>query len=150
LGADFLPPFDEGSVQVNVSLPVGSSLEATNKMCRVVDGRLIELQKSDAKPNNPVLHFARRSGRAARDEHTEPVNRSEYILSMNPDSGLTREEALKLVLADLKDATPGADVEAEQPLAHLISHMVSGVSAQIAIKIYGDDIDALRREAERV
>jgi CzcA family heavy metal efflux pump len=150
LGADFLPPFDEGSVQVNVSLPPGSSLEASNKMCRVIDARLAALQKSDAKPNNPVLHFARRTGRAARDEHAEPVNRSEYILSTNPDSGLTREEALKLVLADLKDAAPGADVEAEQPLAHLISHMISGVYAQVAIKIYGDDLDVLRREAERV
>jgi HME family heavy-metal exporter len=150
LGADFLPPFDEGSVQVNVSLPVGSSLEASNKVCQILDKRLLALQKSEEKPNNPVLHFARRTGRAARDEHAEPVNRSEYILSMNPDSGLSRAEALKLVLADLKDAGPGAEVEAEQPLAHMISHMISGVSAQVAIKIYGDDIDALRREAERV
>ena len=150
LGADFLPPFDEGSVQVNVSLPVGSSLEASNAVCRVIDARLTALRKTDAEPTNPVLHFARRTGRAARDEHAEPVNRTEYILSMNPDSGLTREEAIKRVLAELKESVPGADVEAEQPLAHLISHMVSGVYAQVAIKIYGDDLDVLRREAERV
>ncbi len=150
LGADFLPPFDEGSVQVNVSLPPSSSLEASNKMCRVIDARLTALRRTDEKPNNPVLHFARRTGRAARDEHAEPVNRSEYILSTNPDSGLTREETIKRVLADLKESAPGADVEAEQPLQHLISHMVSGVYAQVAIKIYGDDLDVLRREAERV
>ena len=150
LGADFLPPFDEGSVQVNVSLPPGSSLDASNKVCRVIDARLISLQKTDAKPSNAVLHFARRTGRAERDEHAEPVNRTEYILSMNPDSGLTREEAIKRVLADLKESAPGADVEAEQPLQHLISHMVSGVYAQVAIKIYGDDLDVLRRQAERV
>ncbi|MBM3980725.1 MAG: efflux RND transporter permease subunit [Planctomycetes bacterium] len=150
LGADFLPPFDEGSVQVNVTLPAGSSLEASNDVCRVLDRRLGALRRSDAHPANPVLHFARRTGRAARDEHADPVNRSEYLLSMNPSSGLTREEALKRVLADLKDAAPGADVEAEQPLQHLISHMVSGVSAQVAIKLYGDDLDVLRRQAERV
>lgn len=150
LGADFLPPFDEGSVQVNVSLPTGSSLDATNSLTRVIDGRLARLQKSDQNPTGSVLHFVRRSGRAEKDEHTEPVNRTEYILSMNPASGLTRQDAIKLILADLKDAAPGADVEVEQPLAHMISHMVSGVYAQVAIKIYGDDLDVLRREAERV
>ncbi|MBA4186468.1 MAG: CusA/CzcA family heavy metal efflux RND transporter [Planctomycetaceae bacterium] len=150
LGADFLPPFDEGSVQVNVSVPPGSSLEASNHLCRVIDARLKTLQKTDQKPQNPVLHFTRRTGRAERDEHTEPVNRTEYILSMNTESGLTRQEAIKQILADLKDVAPGADVEAEQPLAHMISHMVSGVYAQVAIKIYGDDLDILRREAERV
>ena len=150
LGADFLPPFDEGSVQVNVSLPTGSSLEASNNVCRVLDSRLADMRKTDAKPTNPVLHFARRTGRAERDEHAEPVSRSEYILSMNPDSGLSREEAIKRVLAELKESVPGADVEAEQPLAHMISHMVSGVYAQVAIKLYGDDLDVLRREAERV
>jgi HME family heavy-metal exporter len=150
LGSDFLPPFDEGSVQVNVSLPPGSSLGASNEVCAVIDARLSALRKTPENPHGPVLHFARRTGRAARDEHAEPVNRTEYILSMNPDSGLTREQALKQLLSDLKEAAPGADVEAEQPLAHLISHMLSGVYAQVAIKVYGDDLDALRREAERV
>ncbi|MCE9562051.1 MAG: efflux RND transporter permease subunit [Planctomycetes bacterium] len=150
LGADFLPPFDEGSVQVNVSLPTGSSLEAMNNVCRMIDTRLAVLQKSKEKATNLVLHFSRRAGRAERDEHAEPVNRAEYILSMNPESGLPRQEAIKRILADLKEAAPGADVEAEQPLAHMISHMVSGVYAQVAIKIYGDDLDVLRREAERV
>ena len=150
LGADFLPPFDEGSVQVNVTLPAGSSLEASNKVCRVIDARLSTMRKTDEKPTNPVLHFARRTGRAERDEHAQAVTATEYLLSMNSDSGLTREEAIKRVLADLKESAPGADVEAEQPLQHLISHMVSGVYAQVAIKIYGDDLDVLRREAERV
>ena len=63
LGADFLPPFDEGSVQVNVTLPAGSSLEASNKVCRVIDARLSTMRKTDEKPTNPVLHFARRTGR---------------------------------------------------------------------------------------
>jgi HME family heavy-metal exporter len=150
IGADFLPPFDEGSVQVNVTLPPGSSLEASNKVCSAIDARLASLRKTDANPRGPILHFARRTGRAARDEHAEPVNRTEYILSTNPDSGLSRAEVLARILSDVRDAAPGSDVEAEQPLSHLISHMLSGVSAQVAIKIYGDDLDTLRREAERV
>ena len=50
----------------------------------------------------------------------------------------------------LREALPGVDVEVEQPLSHLISHMLSGVSAQIAIKVHGDDLDLLRRVAEQV
>ena len=65
--------------------------ESGRRYCHVIDARLTTLRKTDAEPNNPVLHFARRTGRGARDEHTEPINRSEYVLSMNPDSGLTRD-----------------------------------------------------------
>src|SRR5262249_32762230 len=65
-------------------------------------------------------------------------------------SGRRREEILRQLLADLRDELPGVDIEAEQPLAHLISHMLSGVSAQVAIKVYGDDLDTLRRTAERI
>ena len=86
----------------------------------------------------------RRTGRAELDEHADPVSRSEYILSMNPDSGRGRAEMLAALLKELGDEVPGVDLEAEQPLAHLISHMLSGVTAQIAVKIYGDDLDKLR------
>ncbi len=150
LGADFLPAFDEGSVQVNVTLPPGSSLDASNRTCAALDARLSALRPAAGNPAAPVLHFLRRSGRAARDEHTQPVNQTEYILSMNPDSGLSRDEALKRLLADLKEAQPGVDIEAEQPLAHMISHMLSGVNAQVAIKVYGDDLDQLKRTAEQI
>jgi HME family heavy-metal exporter len=150
LGTDFLPQFDEGSVQINVTLPPGSSLQASNEASALVDARLRRMQKSADNPGGEVLHFVRRTGRAELDEHAEPVSRGEYILSMNPDSGRTREETLRHLLAELKDEVPGADIEAEQPLAHLISHMLSGVQAQVAIKVYGDDVDVLRRVAEAV
>jgi CzcA family heavy metal efflux pump len=150
LGADFLPPFDEGSIQVNVSLPTGSSLEASIRACGIIDQRLAAMRATDADPKGAILHFLRRTGRAERDEHAQPVTNTEYILSMNPRSGLAREEALRAILKDLKEALPGVDVEAEQPLAHLISHMLSGVYAQIGVKVFGDDLDELRRVAEQV
>jgi HME family heavy-metal exporter len=149
-GADFLPPFDEGSVQVNVSLPPGSSLEASNRAAAVVDAHFREMQKSPEKPRAPILQFARRTGRAEMDEHVEPVGNSEYILSINPESGRSREEVIEEIRGDLKADLPGVDVEVEQPLQHLISHMLSGVTAQIAIKVHGDDLDTLRRTAEQV
>jgi CzcA family heavy metal efflux pump len=150
LGADFLPPFDEGSVQVNVTLPPGSSLEASNEVCGVVDARLRQLQKSPQNPRGIVLQFSRRTGRAELDEHAEPVSNSEYILTINPESGRDREEVIAQLLTSLRQELPGVDVEVEQPLAHLISHMLSGVTAQVAIKVHGDDLDTLRRVAGQI
>lgn len=150
LGRNFLPQFDEGSIQVNVTLPPGSSLQASNQVSGVIDSKFRSMQKSDQNPDGEILYFVRRTGRAEMDEHASPVNASEYILSMNPNSGRPREEVLKQLLAELRDEVPGVDIEVEQPLAHLISHMVSGVYAQIAIKIVGDDLDTLQQLSERV
>src|SRR6185295_6719916 len=150
LGADFLPKFDEGSVQINVALPGGSSLKASNEVSAFIDDKLKTMQKSADNPNGAILHFARRTGRAELDEHAQPVNVGEYILTMNPDVGTRRDEFLKTVLADLRAEVPGVDIDAEQPLSHLISHMLSGVNAQVAVKIFGDDLDKLRELGAQV
>ena len=150
LGRNFLPDFDEGSVQINLTLPPGSSLDASNAASGIIDRKLREMQKSEKNPDGAILYFVRRTGRAEMDEHASPVNAGEYILSMNPHSGHHREDVLKQLLDDLGDEVPGVDIEVEQPLAHLISHMVSGVYAQIAIKIFGDDLDTLQQLSERV
>ena len=150
LGADFLPQFDEGSIQVNVNLPPGSSLAASNAVSSVLDAHFRTMQQSAQNPRGEILHFVRRTGRAELDEHAAPVNSGEYLLSINPASGRKRDEILEKLLADLREAAPGVDIETEQPLSHLISHMLSGVNAQIAVKVFGDDLDALRQAAERI
>jgi HME family heavy-metal exporter len=150
LGRDFLPPFDEGSIQVNVTLPPGSSLDASNKVSGAIDSVFKSMQKTDDNPDGEILHFVRRTGRAEMDEHASPVNFGEYILSMNPESPTKREEILASLREKISNEAPGVDIEVEQPLAHLISHMISGVYAQIAIKIHGDDLDTLQRVAEQV
>jgi HME family heavy-metal exporter len=150
LGADFLPKFDEGSVQLNVSLPAGSSLRASNEATALIDAKLRAMRQTPENPGGEIRHFVRRTGRAELDEHAEPVGRSEYILSLNPNSGRSREDVLAALLAELREEVPGVDLEAEQPLAHLISHMLSGVTAQIAIKVYGDDLDRLQAVARQI
>ncbi|MFO0819247.1 MAG: efflux RND transporter permease subunit [Pirellulales bacterium] len=150
LGRDFLPPFDEGSVQINVTLPPGSSLDASTQTCQLIDAKLGGMRKTLARPQGEILHFVRRTGRAALDEHASPVNVSEYIVSINPASGRHREQILQQLLAELRSEVPGVDIEVEQPLAHLISHMVSGVYAQVAIKVHGDDLDVLLQTADRI
>jgi len=144
LGRDFLPPFNEGSVQVNVLLPPGTSLDTSNRIAGMVDARLKKMQ-DDGK----VLAFGRRTGRAELDEHAEGVNVSEIIVSANPESHQTREEVLAEMREELSQV-PGVVISAEQPLAHLISHMLSGVKAQVGIKLYGDDLSVLRTTADQM
>jgi CzcA family heavy metal efflux pump len=150
LGRNFLPQFDEGSIQVNVTLPPGSSLAASTEVSALIDAKFRQRQRTDANPDGEIVHFVRRTGRAAMDEHAAPVNSGEYILSINPESHQQREEMIAQLLDELREEVPGVDIEVEQPLAHLISHMVSGVYAQIAIKVYGDDLHTLRLIAERI
>ncbi|GAB6164980.1 efflux RND transporter permease subunit [Thermostilla marina] len=138
---DFLPPFDEGAVQINVLLPPGTSLATSQRVAADVERRLMQIDDIQA--------FVRKTGRAELDEHAVPVSRSEFIATLNPHSGRSREE----VLGEIREALheiPGIVVSVEQPLAHLISHMLSGVQAQVAIKIYGDDLETLRQIAEEV
>ena len=141
LGRDFLPPFDEGTVQVNVILPPGTSLDASNRIAAMVDERI--------RTVSGVANFSRRTGRGEQDEHAEGVNASEIVISFDPDAGRGREEVLEEIREKLKDV-PGVVTSVEQPLAHLISHMLSGVKAQVGIKLFGDDLGVLRRTAERM
>jgi HME family heavy-metal exporter len=141
LGRDFLPPFNEGSVQVNVHLPPGTSLTASNQIARMVDERISKIEG--------VVAFGRRTGRAELDEHAEGVNVSEIIISFDPKTGRSRAEILEEIREELTQV-PGAVISAEQPLAHLISHMLSGVKAQVGIKLYGDDLEILRRKADEM
>ncbi len=150
LGKNFLPAFDEGSVQVNVTLPPGSSLQASNKISANIDTLLQSMQKSDRQPDGEILNFVRRTGRAQMDEHAIPVNIGEYIISMNPTVHHERDQLISQLRDRINDEVPGVSIEVEQPLAHMISHMISGVYAQIAIKIYGDDLDQLISLADQV
>lgn len=149
LGRDFVPKFDEGALQVNLFLPPGTSLEKSRQVSRIADGRLSSLLASEAEPQAPIRWFTARTGRAELDEHVMGVNVTEYILSLNPESGLSRSQLIRLV-TDQMQQIPGVDYEVEQPIAHLLSHMLSGVTAQIAIKLYGDDLGALRRKAQEI
>jgi CzcA family heavy metal efflux pump len=149
MGKDFLPPFDEGAAQVNLFTSPGTSLETSRQLSAIADKNFLKLLKSPSNPQGPLTWFTCRTGRAEQDEHVMGVNISEYVMSLNPDSGLSRAELIDQ-LHDAVEHVPGVQTEVEQPIAHLISHMLSGVTAQIAIKLFGDDLDVLRREAEQI
>ena len=141
MGRDFLPPFNEGSMIVSLILPPGTSLNESDRIGTQAEKSL--------KTLDDVLQISRRTGRAELDEHAEGVNVSELILVLDPTSSRTRQQQLADI-RDLLDKIPGIESSSgrsttEQPLAHLISHMLSGTKAQIAIKIYGENLDELRR-----
>ncbi len=141
LGRDFLPPFNEGSVQINVLLPPGNSLDTSNRIAGMVEKRL------QAIPG--VVAFGRRTGRAELDEHAEGVHMSEIIVSFDPRGTRTRQDILAQIREELTQV-PGAVIAVEQPLQHVIAQMLSGVKAQIGIKLYGDSLDILRSKAQEI
>ena len=140
---DFLPPFNEGAVQINVLLPPGASLATSGDVATRVEQRLAQI--------DDLVTIVRKTGRAELDEHAEGVNVSEFVATVDPRSERSREELIEEIseaLADIPGIANSSSVE--QPLAHLISHMLSGVKAQVAIKLFGDDLDELRRQAKSI
>lgn len=141
LEKDFLPPFNEGTIQLNVVLPPGTSLAASSTIAETVEKSLMQIKD--------VRRFARRTGRAELDEHAEGVNMSEIIIELDPESTRSREQQLTEIRESMENI-PGIVTAVEQPIAHLISHMISGVKAQVGIKVFGDDLDLLRQKAEQI
>jgi HME family heavy-metal exporter len=133
----FLPPFNEGVALIGLRLNPGTTLAETSRI-----GAAAELALQ-AVPE--VEHVGRRSGRAELDEHAEGVHVSEL------DAKLKRSDrSVEEVYADIRSrlAYLPAAIGIGQPISHRIDHMLSGVRTQIALKIYGDDLDVLRGEAE--
>lgn len=135
----FLPPFNEGSVQVNALLAPGTSLATSNRIGQTIEQELLRLESVDT--------LVRRTGRAELDEHAEGVNVSELVLEVSPDAN---REATINEIRDVLAQIPGVISNTEQPIQHLLSHMLSGVKADIGIKLYGDDLDLLRSTAKKM
>ena len=146
VGKDYIPDFDEGAMQVNLFLEPGASLQSSRRISAMADRRFQRLLESEENPAGPIRYFTARTGRAEEDEHAMDVNTTEYVIALNPNRTQSRNELTQLLQAELKHVS-GADTEVEQPIAHMISHMMSGVTAQIAVKVYGDDLAELRNIA---
>jgi HME family heavy-metal exporter len=120
-------------------------------MAAIAEERFLAMRKTVKNPTGDILHFARRTGRAENDEHADPYTENEFYLTIDPASERSREEIIKDLSDSLQADLPGGvEIEVEQPLQHLIGHTLSGVKAQIGLKIFGDDLDVLRKSAEKV
>ena len=133
LGHSFLPPFNEGSFTINVSSMPGISLEESDRIGRQAEELLLTIPE--------IKTVARKTGRAELDEHALGVNVSEIEAPFELDER-SHAEVLEEVRHKLSVIT-GANIEIGQPISHRIDAMLSGTQANIAIKLFGDDLNRM-------
>ncbi|MBI1903701.1 MAG: efflux RND transporter permease subunit [Planctomycetia bacterium] len=167
MGGEFLPDFNEGTLTIGMTTPASTGLAESNRLAALAEGVLLGVPE--------VTHVSRRTGRAELDEHAENVNFSEIDVGLTPPHrplpgwhravlravpGLHRFGVEKVgrprevVLADIRDrlaAFPKTVVfNIGQPISHRLDHIMSGIRAQVAVKIYGEDLVVLRERADDV
>jgi CzcA family heavy metal efflux pump len=140
MGREFLPAFNEGALNINITLPPGTSLAESNRIGRTVEEAIHRTPE--------VISTTRRTGRAELDEHAAGVNMSEIEVvtkSLERPHAAMMEE-VRQNLAQI----PGVVSEVGQPISHRIDHLLSGTRAQIAIKLFGPDLATLRTKAAEI
>lgn len=166
MGSEFLPPFNEGTLTINVQLSPGTSLTESIRLAERAGLLLFDVPE--------VISIARRTGRAEQDEHAEGVYSSDLEVRLRPHQqpnpgalsaimraipGLhsfgttTTGRPADDVLADVRERLarlPGVAINIGQPIAHRLDHVMSGIRAQIAVKVFGPDLRVLVETAHDV
>ncbi|GAA4321707.1 efflux RND transporter permease subunit [Flaviaesturariibacter amylovorans] len=141
-GTEFLPAFNEGSFTVTLTAPAGTSLEESNKIGSLAEKQILKVEG--------VALTSRRTGRAELDEHAEPPSFSEIDVALTGGEGGRPRDAILEDIRHNLEALQGVNVNIGQPISHRLDHLLSGVRAQVAIKVFGNDLTQLRGTAGEV
>lgn len=133
LGRNFLPPFNEGSFTISLNTLPGVSLEESDRIARLAEKKLLDIPE--------IQTTGRKTGRAELDEHSFGVNTSEIEAPFR--LGKRSKDELMSEIREQLESIPGVSIEIGQPISHRIDHMLSGTKANIAIKLFGADLNKL-------
>ena len=133
LGRNFLPPFNEGSFTISLNTLPGVSLEESDRIARLAEKKLLAIPE--------IQTIGRKTGRAELDEHSFGVNTSEIEAPFR--LGKRSKDELMSEIREQLESIPGVSIEIGQPISHRIDHMLSGTKANIAIKLFGADLNKL-------
>ena len=139
-GRSFLPEFNEGSLTLSVVTQAGTSLETNNEIGNLVEQKLLEIPE--------VTTTCRRTGRGELDEHSQATNSAEIEVNFE-----LKERSKDEFVAEVREklaTIPGIAATVGQPLGHRIDHIISGTRANIAIKIFGDDLNDMYRVGNQI
>jgi CzcA family heavy metal efflux pump len=139
MGKDFLPSFKEETALIAATSAPGTSLDEMNRISDVIEEQILSVPE--------VQKVGRRLGRAERGDHVVPVSTAEFDVDFRRSEGGKKERSRKEILDDIRarvKSVPGVFAVVGGPLADRIGHMMSGVSAPVAIKVFGPDLDTLR------
>lgn len=140
LGRDFLPKFSEGTATISMMAQPGISLDESNQLGKRAEVLILKSPE--------VKSVSRRTGRAEQDEHAEGVHSSEIDVDFK-EGGRTHEIVLEEIRTNLS-TIDGVFVNLGQPISHRLDHLLSGVRAEIAVKVFGSDLTVLRATAAEI
>jgi CzcA family heavy metal efflux pump len=144
MGGEFLPEFHEGTYTVNLQCVPGTSLQESKRIAGECERMLLEIPE--------VISVSRRTGRAELDEHAEGVQTSELDVRV-ADSAIGTLSGHEKLMSEIRDRVtrlPGVQANIGQPISHRLDHVLSGVRAQVAVKVFGPDLRVLRDVSQDV
>ncbi|MEP7128072.1 MAG: efflux RND transporter permease subunit, partial [Chitinophagales bacterium] len=141
-GSEFLPEFNEGSLTVNMFARPGIALDESNKIGTIAEQQIMKVPE--------VEYVARRTGRAELDEHAEGVHSTEMEVELDYSKSKRSKEVVVNEIRSKLDAMQGVVIVVGQPISHRLEHLLSGVQAQVAIRLFGEDLTQLRSSADEI